>query len=130
MGREFKFAELWRSSEPMMSLRDQRHSVLLHATVAADGAAPTEVRVRNISRGGIMAECRFRGSEGDRIEICLRGIGDLAGSIAWTCEDRIGVAFDEPIDPGKVLRRPSRGRPESCMPRPVLRAWRPALHCS
>ena len=133
MGREIKFAELWRSDEPMMSLRDRRHSVFLQAMVAAvagAGTAPTAARVRNISSGGVMAECRFVGSEGDRVELSLRGLGELTGSVAWACENRIGVMFDEPIDVGKVLRQPTRGGPETYTPRPAPRPWRPALHCS
>jgi len=130
MGREFNFAELLRSSEPMMSLRDPRHTVLLHASFAAPGGPAVEARVRNISCGGLMAECRYRGNEGDHIEIALRGHGDLAGSVAWLRCDRLGVMFDEPIDLAALLRRPVASQIEPTVPRPSTRAWRPALHCA
>jgi hypothetical protein len=126
--REFDLAALWRSSEPMMSLRDSRQSVLLQATIAAAGATRRQARVRNISRSGMMVECRFRGAAGDHVEVNVRGLGALAGSVAWTRGDRIGVMLDEPVDPEIVLRRPAGKPGELCVPRPPARAWRPALH--
>jgi len=131
MRRDFNFAELRHSSEPLMSLRDARHSVLLQAIVTAEGSgAPSAARVRNISRGGVMVECRFRGRAGDRVEIALRGLGDLTGSVAWMHNDRIGVMFDDPVNLEAVLRRPVACQPETTIPRPPCRAWRPSLQCA
>jgi len=130
MGRDFNFAELWRSTEPMTSFRDPRHSVLLQATIIGPKGAVDEARVRNISRGGIMLECRYRGQPGDRIDVSLRSYGDLTGSVAWVQRDRIGVMFDDPIELDDVLRRPASAHPDWTVPRPPARAWRPALHCA
>jgi hypothetical protein len=130
MGREINFAKLWRSSEPMMSLRDPRYSVFLYATVKSGDGIASAARIRNISCGGVMAECRFRGKDGDRVEIAVRGHGDLSGTVAWARRDRIGVMFDEPIDLEAILRRPVADQPEITVPRPPTKAWRPALHCA
>ena len=130
MGREFNFAELRESAEPMQSFRERRHNVMLKAQVTCDGTEPCTGRIRNISRGGLMCECRLRAREGERIEIALRGLGEVVGSVAWVGRDRIGVIFDEPVDPAAVLRRPAPAQPESFIPRAADRAWRPPLHCS
>jgi hypothetical protein len=126
--RDLDLAAIWRSSEPMMSLRDRRHSVLLHASVATERASVGDARVRNISRGGLMVECRLRGEPGDRVEVSLRGLGELAGRVAWVGDERIGVMFDEPVEPEIVLRGPIRRHDDGCVRRPPSRAWRPALH--
>lgn len=63
----------------------------------------TRVRVRNLSSGGLMAEHWTRYQRGTSVEIELHGAGVVAGTIAWALEGRIGIAFDEPIDPGLVV---------------------------
>ena len=44
-------------------------------------------------------------SQGDRLTIELRNVGAVKGSVAWTQDDRFGVAFDTEIDP-KIVRAP------------------------
>lgn len=131
MGREVDFDDLWTSSQPMMAFREQRHSVMLQATLSCGDGGAASARVRNISGGGMMAECRFRGVEGDRILISMRGLGELEGAVAWTRHNRIGVIFDEPVDPGAVLRRRSpQRRQQMFVPPAVVRAWRPPIQVS
>ncbi|WP_267432391.1 PilZ domain-containing protein [Sphingomonas sp. GM_Shp_1] len=87
----------------------RRDSLLLMAqmTLAGD-AAPREVRVRNISEGGLMAELPLAVEIGAPITFDLRGIGPVAGRVAWSTQGRVGVAFDRPIDP-KLVRKPVGG---------------------
>ena len=115
---------------PMMAFREQRHSIMMHATLSCGDGGAASARVRNISRGGMMAECRFRGAQGDRILISMRGLGELEGSVAWARHNRIGVTFDEPIDPTAVLRRRSPQRKQQMFTPMVERAWRPPIHVS
>jgi hypothetical protein len=61
------------------------------------------IKVRNLSAGGMMGEGPVRVARGDRVEISIRNIGWVEGSIAWVQEDRFGVAFRDEIDP-KVAR--------------------------
>lgn len=78
---------------------DQRDSMLLHATLrrCQDGdAAP--VRIRNLSAGGMMAECDLLLDRGDAVEVSLRNVGIVKAIVAWSVDGRIGVAFDAPID--------------------------------
>jgi hypothetical protein len=92
-----------------------RDSLFLVATVRrlADDSERT-VRVRNLSAGGMMADCAENFGRGEPITITLRGVGDVMGRIAWRSVDKIGVAFDNQIDP-KRARKPV-GTAESNVP--------------
>lgn len=89
-----------------------RDSMFLGATLRhreTDQAWP--IRVRNISAGGLMADFAGTLQRGDRVEIELRVIGLVSATIAWEAHGRIGLAFDEPVDPLLVRRQiGSRGR--------------------
>jgi len=64
-----------------------------------------EVRIRNLSAGGLMAEAPLRVTRGELVEINLRSIGWISGHVAWVTEGRLGIAFDHPINP-KDARKP------------------------
>lgn len=68
-----------------------------------------EVRVRNISSGGLMAEAPLRTPRGDPVEVHLRNIGWVSGKVAWVAESRFGIAFDYPIDPKMMSVREGTG---------------------
>ena len=74
-----------------------------------------EVRIRNLSAGGLMAEAPLRVTRGELVEINLRCIGWISGHVAWVTEGRLGIAFDHPINP-KDARKPV-GTTEHEMPR-------------
>jgi hypothetical protein len=87
----------------------QRDSLLLMAHMTLDGeATPREVRVRNISEGGLMAELPVSAEIGSPVALDLRGVGAITGRIAWCTQGRVGVAFDRQIDP-KLVRKPVGG---------------------
>ena len=65
-----------------------------------------QVRVRNLSDGGMMGEGNLRVQRGNRLAIELRNIGKLSGSVAWIQDNRFGVAFDDEID-SQGARRPT-----------------------
>ncbi len=65
-----------------------------------------EVRIRNVSAGGLMAEIPTNAPRGERVEIKLRSIGWVSGHIAWVTDGRVGIAFDHPINP-KDARKPA-----------------------
>lgn len=81
-----------------------RDSLLLTARLRI-GDQSADVRVRNLSAGGLMAEYAKAVSLGAAITIDVRGIGPVTGRVAWATDGRIGIAFDEPIDP-KLARKP------------------------
>ncbi len=78
---------------------------LLTSLVTPEGAPLGKARVRNLSATGLMADCERAVPAGVKVMLELRGVGTVSGIVAWSKEDRIGVAFDEPIDP-QLARRP------------------------
>lgn len=91
--------------------RRARDSLFLLARVRIDaGDEWTEVRVRNLSAGGLMAEIAQALPIDTPLELELRGIGRLGGRVAWQAEGRTGVAFDAEIDPMKARKPVGKAR--------------------
>ena len=85
---------------------DARDSLLLAARFRIEGSAEiTQVRVRNLSSGGLMADVPKPIDIGTMVEVEVRGVGWVNGRIAWIAAGRAGVAFDHPIDP-QAARKP------------------------
>lgn len=87
---------------------DARDSLMLVAHFRVPGRAEEQVRVRNLSSGGLMAEYVQPIERGAHVEVEVRGVGWVAGRIAWATDGRVGVAFEIPIDP-KLARKPVGG---------------------
>jgi hypothetical protein len=86
-----------------------RDSLFLLTTLStAEGAPLGKARVRNLSATGLMADCERAVPAGIQVVCDLRGVGKVSGVIAWSREDKIGMAFDEPIDP-QLARKPVTG---------------------
>lgn len=60
---------------------------------------PHPIKVRNLSRNGMMGEGPFPLRSGTRLTISLPEQGDVAGTVVWVQEPRFGVAFDDEVDP-------------------------------
>lgn len=84
-----------------------RDSLFLFAQLTFDGQPDTHrVKVRNLSAGGMMAEASgFTVTRGDRLDVELRNVGTIKGNVAWSQDNRFGVAFETEIDP-KIVRAP------------------------
>jgi hypothetical protein len=104
---------------------EPRDSMFLSATIRhADSGENWPLRVRNISAGGLMADCGATFQRGDRVELELRGVGLQRGMIAWTMGDRIGVAFEKPINPMLARKPVGQGRtPVASASEEVKRPW-------
>lgn len=100
--------------------------MFLMAAMRRAGGADVQVKVRNLSGGGMMAESPINFSRGDLIEVDLRGIGLVTGKIAWTAGGRVGVQFDTAIDP-RLARKPVSGNPQPQLVRPSRTMWRPSI---
>jgi PilZ domain len=105
-------------NEPFPSFEDKvdadtkrgngRDSLLLKAILRFPTSAEEgEVRIRNLSAGGLMAEAPVRVARGEKVEVNLRNIGWISGSVVWVTEGRLGIAFDHPINPAEA-RKPAK----------------------
>lgn len=81
-----------------------RDSLLLAAALRINGVEHN-VRVRNLSAGGLMAEYPGQVELGQPLSIDVRGIGWVEGRVAWATDGRVGIAFSAPVDP-KLARKP------------------------
>jgi hypothetical protein len=83
-----------------------RDSLFLLAEMRLDGIDGVHrIKVRNLSAGGMMGEGTVRVTRGTIIEVNIRNIGWVRGSVAWVQDTRFGVAFVEDIDP-RLARAP------------------------
>lgn len=83
-----------------------RDSLFLIARLTLpDEREAREVRVRNLSEGGLMVELDRDVAENSAVTLTMRGIGEMTGRVAWSAEGRIGVALDRPINP-RLARKP------------------------
>ena len=84
---------------------DPRDSLFLTAKFRIQGESAVEqVRVRNLSAGGLMIELDDPIDPDTPVELEVRGIGRISGKIAWRAVGRAGVAFDKPVDPKKARK--------------------------
>jgi hypothetical protein len=83
-----------------------RDSLFLNAVLKfASNPQQHDVRIKNLSAGGLMAETPARVVRGEKVEVNLRNVGWISGNVAWITEGRMGIAFDHPIDP-MIVRKP------------------------
>ena len=118
--------DLLKIDNPASAKRgNNRDSLLLKAILRFNSISDDrEVRIRNLSAGGLMAEAPLRVARGEPVEIHLRSIGWISGHVAWVTEGRIGIAFDHPINP-KDARIPV-GTSEIDMPNYLKKLNNPA----
>lgn len=83
-----------------------RDSLFILAELRVEGGEDEHrVKVRNLSAGGMMAEGSLKVVRGERVEVNLRNVGWVAGTVAWVQDNRFGVAFADDVDPA-VIRVP------------------------
>lgn len=88
-----------------------RDSLLLTAGFRLKGSDQIEqVRIRNLSAGGLMAEVAEDIDRDAEVEVQVRGIGWISGRIAWQAMGRVGIAFDKEIDPKKARKPVGRAK--------------------
>jgi hypothetical protein len=101
----------------------KRDSLFLGAQVCVKSETKAfDVRVRNLSTGGLLAEAKRCPAPGTEIMIELRNIGEIPARIIWSGAGQFGVAFDIPVNPQDVRTPVGKG------PRandPVLRPMYP-----
>lgn len=91
----------------MMASDEQRQinrdSLFMLACLRLDGHDQVyRVKIRNLSSGGLMAEGDMRVVSGTPLELELRNVGWVGGTVAWVQGNRCGIAFNEEIDAKSV----------------------------
>jgi len=91
--------------------RAKRDSLFLLAEVIRETGEPMgNAKIRNLSATGLLADCDFAFLKGDRLVFDLRGIGPVAGAVAWSVAQRVGFAFDREVDPQRARKPVSSGQ--------------------
>jgi hypothetical protein len=94
-----------------------RDSLFLLTVISSpEGVDLGKARIRNLSASGLMADSERPFRVGERIRVELRGLGKVDGAIAWTKGERIGIAFDQRIDPQQARKPVSQNRGEPALP--------------
>ena len=100
---------------------EARDSLFLMADFRVAGSSDvTQVRVRNLSAGGLMAEIANGLELGLQVEFDVRGIGWVPGKVAWSAAGRVGVAFDRMIDPMLARKPVGTGAKTPVFVKPIL----------
>lgn len=97
-----------------------RDSLMLTAQLKLEGKPETQVRVRNLSSGGLMAEYAAPVAQGTPLEVDVRGVGWVSGRIAWCAEGRVGIAFDKEVDPLLARKPVGKGHHTPAFTKPIL----------
>ncbi len=98
----------------------ERDSLFLMADVRLRGESDVlRVRVRNLSKGGMMAEGVPVPERGQSISVNLRNIGWVDGSVAWVQDNRFGIAFANEIEPKSARAPLTQGDGSPRFTRPV-----------
>jgi hypothetical protein len=97
-----------------------RDSLMLTAQFRIEGREVVQVRVRNLSSGGLMAEYAQPILNGTAVDVDVRGVGWVTGRIAWAAEGRVGVAFDHEIDPMLARKPVGKGLSTPTFVKPIM----------
>ncbi|WP_325063810.1 PilZ domain-containing protein [Pseudoblastomonas halimionae] len=99
----------------------ERDSLFLMAEIRLRGETELQrVRVRNLSKGGMMAEGNPVPERGQSLSVNLRNVGWTDGTVAWVQDSRFGIAFAREIDPKKARAPVGGGDGTPRYTRPVL----------
>jgi diguanylate cyclase (GGDEF)-like protein len=91
-------------------VREPRHRLMRRA-IAVIGGEPTEIRMRNISAQGALAECIRPLAPGTQLTIDIVGVGPVMGTVRWAQAGRFGLQFNEAFDLARLAPKRERLNP-------------------
>ena len=97
-----------------------RDSLMLTAQFRVGDDPVENVRVRNLSSGGLMAEYAQPVASKTPVKVEVRGVGWVSGRIAWATDGRVGVAFDQEIDPMLARKPVGKGGNTPSYTKPII----------
>lgn len=120
VGQDLRFDSM--SSDADHNRQQNRDSLFLIAQFreSAKRRVVSQVRVRNLSAGGLMADYTAPIASGTAVELDVRGIGWIPGRVAWSEAGRIGVAFDHPVEPSLARKPVKAGAKGPVVVKPIL----------
>ncbi|MBJ6122116.1 PilZ domain-containing protein [Sphingomonas mollis] len=111
---------------PVSVAREPRLTTILLLGRMVTAGGDWVCRVRNLSSGGLMAECDAPLTVGEHVRIELRNLSVLQGAVTWTQPRRAGMMFSDPIDVPTLLHGGAQD-PERRPRAPRLSATCPVL---
>jgi PilZ domain len=102
--------------------RDKSRASIFLGAVICFGEERTcrNVRVRNISSGGMMIDIVGPLEKGLSVVAEMKGIGEVRGRIVWSTENRAGVAFNREVNPALARNTPSAAPAAPAYAKPLL----------
>src|SRR5256885_12336609 len=78
-------------------IREPRHRLMRRAITSIDEET-VEVKLRNISSMGALAECELAVAPGDELTMDIVGVGPVRGIVRWAQSGKFGVQFEHEFD--------------------------------
>jgi hypothetical protein len=88
-------------------IREPRHRLMRRAITVIDGES-VELKMRNISSMGALAECEHPVAPGAELAIDIVGVGPVRGVVRWAQARKFGVQFDGQFDLGRLAPKKKR----------------------
>ena len=82
-------------------IREPRHRLMRRAVARIDDEV-VELKLRNISSRGALAECNVPVTPGASLTIDIVGVGPVFGTVRWAHTGQFGVQFGEQFDLGRL----------------------------
>ncbi|HVL78248.1 MAG TPA: PilZ domain-containing protein [Sphingomicrobium sp.] len=95
---------------PVERREEDRVTPMLRVAKLRGATEEQLIRVRNMSAGGLMAECSRPPQVGETVEVEFSS-QKIPSSVVWTREGLVGLKFDQTVDLGELLagRKPRHG---------------------
>ncbi|GAA4715103.1 EAL domain-containing protein [Sphingomonas lutea] len=89
-------------------IREPRHRLMRRAITAIDEEV-LEIKLRNISSMGALAECPIPVAPGDHLVIDIVGVGPVRAVVRWSQSGMFGVQFHETFDLTRLAPKKAKG---------------------
>jgi diguanylate cyclase (GGDEF)-like protein len=98
-------------------IREPRHRLMRRAVTCIDDEM-VEIKLRNISSMGALAECHIPVTPGAELTIDIVGVGPVRGLVRWAQAGKFGVQFSDQFDLGRLAPKKERSNDVT-----MLRPW-------